>query len=548
MELSKEFLYNRDKFVLLICDFYETMQIPQAIYEIKDNLALFPIANIPLIEYILNNLNSQHFKNIIISGKKIESIIAYLQGTNFNEILNIRFLKCNGNSLGDIFRLIDDNGFEFKDLIVMYANHYTNIPLNRLLKKQKRTKDSIMTVFTHSSPSKNSYTHLYALKNGKILYYDKTNTNKIDMKELIPIAKNNKSIEINTQYSGPTIAVVSSNIFSMFTENFDFNTLGDFITGILSTGIYSYKMNLLTEEDLLSKSNDYQITTEYSTQFYSTDSAYSGAIFTETLYCSEEPETFYSIELNTLYDYYKMNIDVAEKTFAIFKLQKTPELIKGKVKNSMKLLNSFVGEKSFINGNLKNCIVWENCNINDDYEGYIFCKDDKIYNLYEAELESGLEDDFQAKNIDLDIIKEDSFFNDVNSYLSSCIYSPRFATLNLNDVFKQISLLRIVWNASKSEVIEAFAYFFIDSLNLDFLEDCISKCSIFFGILAEFVKTKEDQEFILKLIYDYLTDLEYSDNLRAQIFFSFSYLFVQNNIVDKQIVKKYNKMYKTGIF
>ena len=54
MELTKEFLYTKDKHILLICDYYRTPQIPQIIYEIKNNIATFPIFNLPLIEYKKN--------------------------------------------------------------------------------------------------------------------------------------------------------------------------------------------------------------------------------------------------------------------------------------------------------------------------------------------------------------------------------------------------------------------------------------------------------------------------------------------------------------
>lgn len=547
MELTKEYLYNRDKIVLLVCDFYETSQIPPSIFDIKDNLALFPIVNVPLIDYILNNLLDQHFKNVIISGRQIDSVISYLETTKYKETMNIRCFRCEGNSLGDIFRSIDDNGFEFKELIVMYANHYTNISLGKLLKKHKKSKNTIMTLFVHETQSNDTSTHLYALQNGIVLYYEKTNNNKVSVSDIIGISKNNKHIEVCTLYSGPTMAVVSGSIFPLFTENFDFTNLGDFMIGILAAGIYNYKMYLLTEDELAKINGDRGVATEYSTQYYSIDPSYSGAIYTETVYCSEEPENYYSFEINTLFDYYKMNSDVAKKTFSIFKLQKQPDFIKGNIKHEKEISNSFVGESSSIEGNLKNCIVWENCHVCGDYEGYILCNNGKTYNFCYLEsftpLSAGEEDEFNPENI-----KNETFFNDFNSYLNSCIYSPKFSNLDLNDVFQQISLLRIVWNASKTEVVEAFSYFFIDSIDFSYLEDSISKCSIFFGILAEFIKTKDDQEFLMSVIYDHLIEHELTDGVRAQIFFSFAYLFVENSIIDKSVVKKYNKMHKVGKF
>ena len=79
MDLTKEYLYNKEKIVLLVCNFYETSEIPTSIFGIKDNLALFPVANIPLIEYILTNLYDQNFRNVILTGKHFESVLNYIR-------------------------------------------------------------------------------------------------------------------------------------------------------------------------------------------------------------------------------------------------------------------------------------------------------------------------------------------------------------------------------------------------------------------------------------------------------------------------------------
>lgn len=546
MDLDKEYLYNKEKIVLLVCDFYETSQIPLSMYEIKDNLALFPIANVPLIEYILTNLSDQHFKNVVVAGNNIESVMKHIRSTKFQDTLCIRTLKCDGNSLGDVFRAIDRLGFEFSDLIMMYANHYTNISLNKLLRRHKKSRGTIMTLFTHGCDSNDINTHLYATQHGEVLYYEKTQSSKVSTQDIISCARSHKHIEVSTAHSSPTIAVVSGSIFPLFAEHFDFETLGDFMVGVLSAGIYGFKIQMVVQNDLSNKSAEYQVSAEFTTEYYSTDSSYS-TVYTETLYCSEEPEIHYSIEINTLLDYYKMNNDVVEKSFSIFRLSKRPDCIKGNVKKSTVVYNSIVGEKSSIEGNLRNCIVWDNCHVSDDYDGYILFTDGKMFNSFHLESDPVSEPSL-GDHLDADKLKNDTFFGDFSVYLNSCIYHPKFYDLDLNDVFKQISLLRIVWNASKTEVVEAFASFFIDTVDLNNLEDSISRASIFFGILVEFVKTMDDQVFLMECMYDCLGDMDVTHGMKAQVFFNYAFLFVENGIIDKSVVRKYNKMHKTGEF
>lgn len=142
--------------------------------------------------------------------------------------------------------------------------------------------------------------------------------------------------------------------------------------------------------------------------------------------------------------------------------------------------------------------------------------------------------------------KKETFFDDFTEYLNSLTDRPDFKEINFEDVFKQISLLRIVWNASKQEVIEAFAFFFIEALDFDDLQGSISKGYEFFGILVEFVQTVNDKELLMECLHWNLHDVEFG--LKTQIFFNYAFLLVEAGIIDKRIVKQFNKMYKSGTF
>lgn len=542
MDLSKDYLYNREKIVLLICDFYETSQMPDSMFEIKDNIALFPVANIPLVEYILTNLMDQQLKNVIIAGKRIESIVEHIKTTKFFKYMNIRVLKSSGKCLGDIFREIYTCEYEFWDLVVMYANHYTNISFGKLISRHRRAKDTIMTVFTHKIDTNDIHTHIYATKNGDICYYQKISGNRANSEDMLSILKESRSFYVHTCYSGPTIAVISNQIFSIFTDNFDYENLGDFIAGMIASGVYSYKFQMVTQEDLKKPYVTNHHKPVESEQYYEEDPCLPGCLDTEG--SDSEPECYYSKEVITLFDYFRINDDVLKMSSSVFRLPQTPNFVKGYVKKLHKIENSVVGEKSSVEGSLRNCIVWENCHVVNDLDDFIIITDGRMFNVFHLECEARIESP-EASPQEQPHRKE-TFFDDFNDYLNSLIDSPDFDELSAEDVFKQISLLRIVWNASRQEVIEAFAFFFIEIIDFEDLEGSISKASWFFGILPEFVQTMDDQELLMECMHWNLHEVEFG--LKTQIFFNYAFLLVEGGIIEKAVVKQFNKMHKSGTF
>ncbi|ELA42738.1 uncharacterized protein VICG_00053 [Vittaforma corneae ATCC 50505] len=542
MDLSKDYLYNREKIVLLICDFYETSQIPISMLEIKDNIALFPVANIPLIEYILTNLMDQQLKNVVVAGNRIESIIDHIKTTKFFKYMNIRALKSNGNCLGDIFREIHNYEYEFLDLVIMYANHYTNVPLDKLIARHRNSKNTIMTVFTHKIDTNDIYTHIYATKDGVICYYQKVSGIKANSEDMLKILKENQSLYIHTCYSSPTIAIISNPIFSIFTDNFDYANLGDFIVGMIASGIYNYKFQMVTQDDLKKQHAANHHEPVGSGRHYKENSCMEGCLGGEG--SNEDPECYYSKEIITLFDYFRINDDVLKMSSSVFRLPQTPNYVKGHVKKLHRIENSVIGEKSSVEGSLRNCIVWENCHIVNDLDDFIIITNGRMFNVFHLECEARI--DSPETNSQEQFHKKETFFDDFNDYLNSLIDSSDLDELKFDDVFKQISLLRIIWNASRQEVIEAFAFFFIESIDFEDLENSVSKASWFFGILPEFVQTMDDQELLMECIHWNLHEVEFG--LKTQIFFNYAFLLVEAGIIEKAVVKQFNKMHKSGTF
>lgn len=537
MELSKDYLYERDRIVLLVCDFYQTVQIPSSIFEVKDNMALFPVANVPLIDYTLTNLLDQNFRNVIIAGTNIDNIVNHVKTTKFIDHMNIRIFKSSGSSLGDMFREMYECGFEFWDLVVMFANHYTNIPLAKLIKKHRKINNAMMTLFTHDAETNDITSHVYATIKGNLCYYEKTETEKIDGSGILEFVSEDEDVEITTSSSGPTVAVVSSMVFSIFANNFDYATFEDFIVGVLASGIYDFKFQIVTQDNLRNKC---------ACCVDKVNCCGDPDIFIESDFENAGASSYYSREIVTLLDYYRINDDVLRLSSSVFRMTRTPNYLRGHIDNMHNVENSVIGERSSIKGNLKNCIVWDNCHVAEDLCDYIIFTDGTMFDVFHLEVgESQHVKDDETSESKKKLSKNETFFDDITEYFISVLDNPNYDQVDLNNVNKQISLMRIVWNASKNELIEAFAFFFIEYVDPKNMEETILKTTTFFAILAETVNTPKDQELLMENMRWNLQEVSDS-KMKAEIFFNFGYLFVESNIVEKSLIKKYTKLYKSG--
>ena len=269
----------------------------------------------------------------------------------------------------------------------MYANHYTNIPLNKILKNHRKNQPCGMTIFLHNNTSNDINTSIYTLKDRKLINYQKTNNHQFSSDNIFDKLRENKSLEIRTYFSSPTIAVIFNTVSLCFESNFDFKSIKYFLIGMLANQPVDLNVRVYFESDIKQTDKIFHFVEEILTEYYDYITSKTSVI-TKITYEVMNPENYYSIEINTLYDYFKMNADVGKNPFWIFSLQNSPDYIKGNLKDSISIENCFIGERSYIAGNLKNCIVWDNCNVDEDCEGHIFFASGRSYSsvYHDAEL------------------------------------------------------------------------------------------------------------------------------------------------------------------
>ncbi len=641
MFLTRDFTYTAKKPVLLVCDYYETTHIPKEMLEVRDNIALFPIGNVPIVDLILRNLHDQGFNNVILAGTRIDAVVEHVMKIDFNKKMNIRVFKSTGNSLGDIFREFYARGYEFDDMLVMFGNGFTNVSFDMFYRKHKDSK-GIVTLFAHKKKTNDNHANVYAtVKENNLVFFERMLVEKAVFKNIMECLYENDTIKIDTGLSLPMLAFIGNEVFRIYAENFDYHTFMDMVTGVLAMKLAKGLFKLFTcadfysnnddeneyNENLLSDSYDYDdinsdennngndlnnnsiinnknnLSNNINTvNYYSNyvdngkyiyynmedNKDFSGnmdngcnlqpintyVIDTEDNWwwrsnncqcsCKENslkyskasdnnktsniPNTgkcncniqIYADEIVTLLDYYNMNKDLAQNPGVV------DADIYIKIVNNNKynvaVVDSFVANSSIILANIRNCIVWDDCRVVSEADGNIFVSNNLIFDINYLG-KPGAEELMDSPYSE-DCKKKETFFDDLRDYLNGLINTAKFHNFGYPEIHKQISLLRIIRHASNEEVVEAFAYFLADIIDTNYLENSLTTASKTFDILVYYVNNVSDQNILLDVILDCLSD--YDHDLKIQIFFNYGYLFVQNNIIDKAVLKKYTKLYKAG--
>ncbi|KAG1676663.1 Translation initiation factor eIF-2B subunit epsilon [Nymphon striatum] len=206
--------------------------------------ALFPLATIPMIEYSLNALESNKFDEVyIISCQLSARLREYIGSSKWaSSSMKITIIPIDSCiSLGDCLRDLDAKALIRNNFILIGADTITNIPLKPLLHDLKGTimddKGCIMTVImrktlvNHETRSAQEDVIVFTDSNtGKIINYQKSD-GKISLP--IPLLKDAKELDVCYDLVNSQICACSPAVLSLFSENFDYQTIDDFVKGII---------------------------------------------------------------------------------------------------------------------------------------------------------------------------------------------------------------------------------------------------------------------------------------------------------------------------
>ncbi|KAF7991333.1 hypothetical protein HCN44_002895 [Aphidius gifuensis] len=206
---------------------------------------LTPVVNINLFDYLIKTLEQCGVQEVFLyCSNYIDDLKNYITNKNYKNIIVSLVLSEGCRSFGDALRDIDAKGIIRGDFILIRGDAFinANLSLHMDLHKAKREKDkgNAMTLIlrnigsTNQSLLKNESCIVVANKqNKRILFYQKPDLHEKKIKFELEWFLEHEEIVINTGYIDTHVYMCSSAVLPLFADNFDFQTMEDFIKGVL---------------------------------------------------------------------------------------------------------------------------------------------------------------------------------------------------------------------------------------------------------------------------------------------------------------------------
>ncbi|KAG0417660.1 Translation initiation factor eIF-2B subunit epsilon, partial [Dictyocoela roeselum] len=318
--MDSEFQRNK---VLIVCDHYESVKIPENLLKKKHNLALFPVANIPLIEYILESLYQNNLLDVMIVGhENISVVINHIKKTKYARLMKIKFLNYVVASLGDILREIGNCGINFANMLVLFANTFTNLDLNLLIAQQEKYKSkdrSVLATICLFKTKKKKVFPVYGVAENQLVLIDRVSeSSKIKMRGIM---EKYKQVNIKIGYSSPDYIVLSPEFIDYVIENFDLNTPFEILKTLVHDDIYGHKIMVYfpEEDETIKKANK---SVKYKKQEKMPQEAVvcdGNRVIENIEALSLEPDEsiygLYKRSISNLRDYFEINRDIQMRYF-----------------------------------------------------------------------------------------------------------------------------------------------------------------------------------------------------------------------------------------
>ncbi|XP_012234558.1 translation initiation factor eIF2B subunit epsilon [Linepithema humile] len=244
--------------VILADDFTTSLTPSQNIFP----SILMPVINIPLFDYIMETLIKSGIQEVFLyCSSHVDLLKKYVKDRNYRDTTISLIISDGCRSLGDALRDIDTKGWIRGYFILIRGNAFINTDLKILLNahrlKAEKDKGTAMTmVLRNFGSTKNSHLNeetslVVSEKNSnKILHYTKLKNSEKKVKLELNWFLDHNEIEINTCYLDTHIYLCSPSVLPLFADNFDFQTMHDFIRGvlmneeILDARIYWHQLNV----------------------------------------------------------------------------------------------------------------------------------------------------------------------------------------------------------------------------------------------------------------------------------------------------------------
>ncbi|XP_020282448.1 translation initiation factor eIF-2B subunit epsilon isoform X2 [Pseudomyrmex gracilis] len=227
--------------VILADEFTTSLSPLQNIYPI----IMTPVINISLFDYMIDTLVKSRVQEVFLyCSNHVDLLKKYVSEINCKSFTVSLIISDGCRSLGDALRDIDAKGCIRGYFILIRGNTFTNTDLKTLLNthrlKVEKDKGTTMTMVLRNVGSTRKsclYDETCLLVSDKtskkILHYAKLNNNEKKVKLELNWFLDHSEVELSTCHLDTHIYMCSSSVLPLFADNFDFQTMDDFIRGVL---------------------------------------------------------------------------------------------------------------------------------------------------------------------------------------------------------------------------------------------------------------------------------------------------------------------------
>ncbi|XP_066154666.1 translation initiation factor eIF2B subunit epsilon [Euwallacea fornicatus] len=250
MSKKRSELVSKDNVVqaILVADTFEDEFVP-----ISNDIPLsfFPIVNKPLIEYTLEFLSLGGVEEtFLFCCNHVTEIKAHIKKSiketvGWSLTMKVHVIVSEScRSFGDCLRDLDAKGLLRGDFVLLEPGVISNISLLPLLKKHSETcqadKGAAMTLvfqesgLGHKSLCPQDEVIIVVNSKNRVLFHKKTYKTagkKIDFP--LEIFLENPSVFLRHNLKDTHVAICSSSVLPLYSDNFDFQTKDDFVRGLL---------------------------------------------------------------------------------------------------------------------------------------------------------------------------------------------------------------------------------------------------------------------------------------------------------------------------
>ncbi|XP_071038354.1 translation initiation factor eIF2B subunit epsilon [Parasteatoda tepidariorum] len=209
---------------------------------------LLPVANGVVLDFILQSLEESGIQETFIfccaNNHLVRSYVNSSRWSEDDSKMSVQVISSTCFlSMGDIMRELDSKGLIRSDFLLINGDVITNFPLGKILEEHKNRRQTdknsaITLVYRKALPNhanrckENNFVVAVESDSNRIRYFQRINKMRT-VHFPLEIFQESEEISIHNDLLDSSISICSPCVPPLFSDNFDYQTMDDFVKGLL---------------------------------------------------------------------------------------------------------------------------------------------------------------------------------------------------------------------------------------------------------------------------------------------------------------------------